>query len=496
MNLASASTPGSAGEQAQQSQRVVWRNTLILVFAQLAGAPLSMLINAVMGRYLGADGVGDYYLATTIAGFAFLVVEWGQGGTMPALVAVDRSRSGDILGAGLVWRALGGVAACGLIVIGAALKGYRHEFQVALALVCLATAVATIGKAIRDVVRGFERTDIAAYSQVGGQVLTAALVVPTLLLHGGLQAAMWANLAASAVLVVPLWLARARVGIGPLVVRPATLRTLFAEGKPFVAGALIVMLQPVIDALVLAELAPAEVVGWHAASRKLINVLIFPANALVGALYPTLCRLWAHDRRGYLETAQSAMRGATTLTVPVAVGCFSFPQVGIQLFGERAFYQAEANLRLLSVFVLLVYLSMTLGTCLSAAGEQRRWTVAQVFCVVFSAVADPFLVPWFQRRYGNGSLGISLGSDLCEVLMLAAGAWIAPRGILDRGVLRTMACALLAGAAMAGVAHLLAFLSPWIAAPVSVVTYLGALLATGGTDRQQLRALMRMMKKG
>jgi O-antigen/teichoic acid export membrane protein len=362
--------------------------------------------------------------------------------------------------------------------------------------VCVASAVSTLGKSIRDVVRGYERADISAYAHVGGQILIVALVVPTLVMGGGLQAALWANLVASAVLLVPLWRVIHPVGIPRLTVRAETLRKLYQDGKPFLLGGLIVMLQPVIDALVLAELAPAETVGWHGAARKLVNVLVFPANALVGALYPTLCRLWVHDRKSYFETARSAMRGATTLTVPVAVACFSFPQVGIQLFGEQAFAQAENNLRVLSVFVLLVYLSMTLGTALAASGKQRPWTAAQVFCVVFSAVADPFLVPWFQRRYGNGGLGISLGSDICEVLMFSAGAWLAPRGILDRGVLRTMACAFLAGGAMAGVAHLLSSLSSWIAAPAAIATYLAALLITGGTDRQQLRSLLGMMKRG
>lgn len=481
--------------QARSSQRVVLRNTLMLVFAQVAGAPLSMLINAVMGRYLGPEGVGHYYLATTIATFGFLVVEWGQGGTLPAMVATDRARAGVLLGSSLAWRAVAALGACVLLTAGAVVKGYGREFQVALALVCLATAIGTLGKSIRDVVRGFERADISAYSHVGGQVLVVVLVIPTLVMGGGLQAALLANLAASALLLVPLWRVIRPVGIGPLSVERETLRTLYREGKPFLVGGLIVTLQPTIDALILAELAPAEVVGWHGAARKLINVLVFPANALVGALYPTLCRLWVQDRQSYFETARSALRGATTLTVPVAVACFSFPHVGIQLFGEQSFAAAEDNLRVLAIFVLLVYLSMTLGTCLSAAGKQRPWTVAQVACVVVSVVADPILIPLFQRRFGNGGLGVAVASDVSEVLMFAAGAWLAPRGIFDRGVVRTLLAALLAGAAMAGVAHLLSGFTAWLAAPAAFVTYLAALLLTGGTDKQQLKGLLRMLSR-
>ena len=75
-------------------QTLVLRNALYLVGAQAVAMPLSILINVLMARYLGAAQFGHFYLAGTFVAFGFLFVSWGQNGTLPAKVARDHARSG------------------------------------------------------------------------------------------------------------------------------------------------------------------------------------------------------------------------------------------------------------------------------------------------------------------------------------------------------------------------------------------------------------------
>ena len=68
-----------------------------------------------------------------------------------------------------------------------------------------------------------------------------------------------------------------------LSVRKAELKSLVRVGMPFVFLNLATALQPNVDAVFLSKLAPAEVMGWFAVSRRLVGVLLFPASALIGA---------------------------------------------------------------------------------------------------------------------------------------------------------------------------------------------------------------------
>jgi O-antigen/teichoic acid export membrane protein len=192
------------------------------------------------------------------------------------------------------------------------------------------------------------------------------------------------------------------IHIGHLSADLGTLKTLLRRGIPFVFMSIAVMLQPSIDAAFLSKLAAVDVVGWHSAARQLVGFLIFPATALVGALYPTLCRLYATDLEAFKRTTRNALRGTSLMVIPVALGCLLYPDIGIAFYDRKSFLPAEMNVRFLSLFVLLLYFTMPLGICVLAAGRQRAWTIVQSSCIVVSLALDPIL-PWFQRRTGNGA---------------------------------------------------------------------------------------------
>ena len=222
-------------------------------------------------------------------------------------------------------------------------------------------------------------------------------------------------------------------------------------------------------------------------SRKLVGVLVFPASALTMALYPDLCRLHGEDVVSFKRLASSSLRMTTILVVPIAAGCALYPEIGIALFSRKAFGPAADDLRILAVFVFLVYFSMALGIALLTAGRQRAWAMVQAVCVVVSVVLNPPLIRWFQAHITNGGLGICVTVVASEVLMVGAGVVLAPKGIFDRSLVRQLFVTFVAGGVMALVAWLLSGLSPFLAAPVAVTAYGVGLFALGGIDKGRNR---------
>jgi O-antigen/teichoic acid export membrane protein len=246
------------------------------------------------------------------------------------------------------------------------------------------------------------------------------------------------------------------------------------------------LLQSNIDAVMLSKLAPVATVGWNAVARRLIGTLVLPASALISAMYPTLARLHAEGGPSYLETTRAALRGTIVLAAPIAVCCWVYRDVGLMIFGHDGFGQAEGNLRVLSIYLFLMYISMPIGSALMAAGHQKQWAISQFVCVAASAILDPLLIPWFQTHYGNGGIGVCIASAVSETAMVAIAIGLFPQRLFDRALILILLKSALAGAAMVGVARLLSIISPFIAAPLVLVTYLGVLWLLGGLDRSQL----------
>ncbi len=491
----SAAHPLSTASPSNNPKRLVVRNTLISLGGQIIGTPLSILVTAIMARHLGAADFGHMYLAWMMTLFGFLFVEWGQGVVLTGTIARDRSLAGVLLGTTLVWRCAAAVFVYALLALGSQLLNYEREFQVVLALVVVQCLFQALSNACQDGVRGFERTDVGAAGQVAQQLLMLVLVVPTLLLGGALRGVLVAQAAASAIVLVMVWWTFRHVGVGKLMIDRPTLKRLLREGTPFMIYGGVITLQPNVDAILLSKLSPEDVVGWHAVARRLIGTLVLPGSLVIGALYPTLSRLFAEDRAQFIETARGALRATVILSVPIAMCCGFYGDIGIQIFSKEGYGPAQQNLVVLAPFLFLMYFSMPLGISILAAGRQKIWAATQFVCVLVSSVLEPFLIPWFQSRYGNGGLGVCIANIICEVVMVAGGIALCEKGILDSrmwlGVLRSLG----AGVVMGGVALLLLGINSFIAAPVALLAYLAALWALGGLGREQLALLRSAISK-
>lgn len=473
----------------------VLRNATLLVVAQALVTPISILINAVAARSLGAASYGLYYQALTFSSFIFLFVEWGQASVLPAKVATDRAAAGELLGSGILFRVSAALVASLVVPMLCALAGYNRDFILVLALMMLWASFATVSAACQDAIRGFERTDFAAASYVGWQLLSAAVVVPVLLRGGGIHGLLIAQAVCAAACAVFVLKMLPRLHVPRLSVRRSTVLELARSGRTFVLFGLVLMLQPMVDAAMLSKFATPDAMGWYAVARKLVGVLTFPASALVVSLYPSLCRLRMQDTESYANTAANALYVVALAVMPIALGCALFPGLGVAIFGLRSYAPAEDDLRILASFILLVYFSMPIGSCLVSSGRQTAWTAVQFGCVVVSAVLDPPLITWFQLHYANGGLGVCIATVASEILMVAAGAWMLPAGILGRLPLKKLGSALLSGAVMAVAAVSLPAVDEVLRAILATLAYFVCLQLTGGVNLLEIRSVLGLVRR-
>ena len=469
--------------------RLVARNTLTLILSQFVTGPLSLLVNAVMGRHLGPEDFGLLYLLFTTTSLVFMVVDWGQAATLTSMVARAPERSGVLLGSALAFRLPLAAAAYGISATSLLLLGHPVSVQLPYLLAFVQTGLASGAGAFNAVLRGHERIPMVVRATLFTALFGAAFQIGALLLGVRLNAFLGVNIAIAAFSFGLSVALLRKVTDDPLRPDWRATRELARTGTTFMFLSAMLALQPYVDAIILARLAPAEVVGWYAAAIKIQGAILFPSTTLAVALYPTLSRLHAESEQAWADLTRSSLEAVALFAVPASLGCLLFADVGIALFSRSTFGPAADNLRLLAPFVFLVYFNIVLGTALTAAGKQVRWAGAQSACVLISLAADPFLVPLFQRRYGNGGLGVGVATVISEVMMATAALVLAGRGLVGGSLIRTLLRTLVAGAAM-GAAALVTRGMWW---PVSIAAALGAYAATlfaiGGVGAGQRRLL-------
>jgi O-antigen/teichoic acid export membrane protein len=494
LTAGAGAAPVAEGGAPRGAGALVVRNMLALVFSQFITTPVSMVVNAVLARSLGAADFGVIYFANTTLLVAFLFVEWGSQ-FLAGEVARSRARAGELFGAALLQR----LAFAGLVLLViphvSSLLGYDERTRTVLLLCGARMAVGTIGTLCSAMFRGFEKLGWHARTAVFGNVLEASLLVPTLLLGGRLRAALIAQLVAASVTTLVQIALLLRLGMGRPQWKPRAIVGLLHGGLGFLVLDLVVRLQPYVDATFLSKLARPEAMGWYSAASRIVGVLLFPATTLAFAIYPTISRLWAEDRASYAALVRLALRAVAMVGVFAATGTALFADIPVNIiYGGERFGPAAANLRILAVYVVLVYASIVLGIAIAAAKRQLRYAVAQSLCVVVSLLLDPILIPRFERLAGNGGLGVSASVVIAEVAMVAAGVFLLPAGVVDRTLGTTLVRSLAAALGMGAVGFALrAF--PFLALPLSVAAYACVLRALGGLDAETLELLRDVFRR-
>ena len=78
------------------SRVAVARNALYLVIGQVSTTALAIVFSAALGRSLGAGDFGLYFLISSFATFAYVVVDWGQQFYIIREVARAPARGGEL----------------------------------------------------------------------------------------------------------------------------------------------------------------------------------------------------------------------------------------------------------------------------------------------------------------------------------------------------------------------------------------------------------------
>jgi O-antigen/teichoic acid export membrane protein len=469
----------------------VVRNAARLAAAQAITAAISFGLTAVLARHLGAAEYGVLYLATAFVQSAFVLVEFGQEYFVVRAVARAPDRSGELLGTGLALRASVALVLC-LPLLGAArLLGYSEPTRDAIAWMVLFHLLSSFANGFALVFRGRERMDVEAAARVAFRALVAAAAIAAVALGGRLRMVLAAHaLGAGAALAVHALLL---LRLGPSVRPRLNARTaaeLVAGGAPFLLYSLVLSLHAAVEAILLSRLASADAVGWYGAATRFTGFLVFPATLFAAALYPTLARLRSADAEGYGRAVRAGLRWILLAGTPVAAAAMFYAGEAVTLvYGGMGFGPAADVLRLLAPYVLLALVDITLGTAVLAADRQLAWAKAKGAAVAFVALLNAVLVPYCQARFANGALGSAAATSAAEMVMLAAGVALVPRGVLNAAVLRDAVRAIAAAALAAVPALLLRDTSYLASAGAAAATYAAALVLLGAFDRGDLAAI-------
>jgi len=384
---------------------------------------LSSLVSLlIVPRYLGADRLGIFAVAGTLATIATLVAGWGTGNQIVKAVAREPARAASVVLHAIalrlaIWSVFALLTAVALVTV-----VHDGTSRAVVVLMLGSAALGLIGNAAGAGLRGNQTIGrlaiIGAFIGVASQGATIFVLVS----GGGLIAlgllGMGFAVVSTSLAVVLFW---RKLGRRVAWSRPV-LVSIASGGFAFLAWEVAMQTYGTIDYILLAALTDAKTVGDYAFALRLAGIPIFAATIVTSSIYPALAAASLTDRPFFKRLLTEGTHVVIAVSLPMAAGLIVLaPQLARLIGGGSQFDSSVPLLIILSLQIPLVAVDTVLGTGLYALDRQKRLALvgwcAAVLNPLFNLAAIPLTVHWF----GNGAIGAAVMTAVTECFV---GAWI------------------------------------------------------------------------
>lgn len=448
-------------------------NSSIMVLSQAITWTASMILTAVLGRYLGDAAYGNLYLAMSFSAIFSVLVAFGLDPQLVRAVARDRSLAGTYLGNSLALKVLLAALAYGLIIVAIQVLNYPPELKLTVAVYSAILLFREVGVSFAVVYQAAENVFYSALGTVVEKVLVCALAV--LLLSRGYGVVAVAAIYVTGAAVNLLWQAffLRRVVQLKLAFDVRTMGLLGKSALPFLLYQGLFTIYGHIDAVLLSVLTEPTVVGWYGAAYRLFETLYFlPGIVSSAVMFPLLARLSDTSPSEFRLVLSKGLNAILILGIPICTGLFVLAEPILRLvYGKPEFLNAVPALRWLAVALFVSYVESVLGAVAVSLNQERKRVFTAVLATVINIGLNLALIPHFQHV---GAAAVTAGT---EFFILCYWFIILPKGLFSPDSLTVFLKATTAAAIMIAVLYALRGQHILVLVPIGGLVYcLSALL--------------------
>jgi O-antigen/teichoic acid export membrane protein len=377
----------------------VLKNTSWLMLFQVLGRLVSILTTIVIVRTLGASDFGKYTLALTLVGLIASFAYLGLDSLATREIPRDHDKGDHVLAGSLLIKVLSSVGAIGISLgIGKLLALPSDTFN-ALAIISITLLFNSLVNSAGALYYGLEKMALgAALVFAQSAVILAFIVLAIKGLAGGLWAVIVAYTAGCAVsgliagiMIVP----RLRRGLNSSFGLSEAM-VMVKEALPFLALGFSLMMYYKVDIIILSKLKGDVSVGEYSAAYRILDSLMFIPAALMGALFPTLSRLFVESKAALSQVCIRSVRYLSMLGIPAATGIALLSDKIIYLLYGPVWENAISPLRILIWAWALIFINCVCPVALNATNRTKTNVFVTFVGIGANIVLNLILIPFLN----------------------------------------------------------------------------------------------------
>ncbi len=372
-------------------------NTLAQFVGKIISTILGLIAIALITRYLGQKGFGEYITIITFLSFFAIVADMGLTLISSQMLSQPNNEKEKIISNLMSFRL---VSAIVLIVI-APFVVFLFPYNETIKIGVIIASFSFVFIALNQILTGFFqyklRTDKISLAEVIGRIAFLLGVIIVWKLNFGLKGILLAMVLSSFINFVWLFKESKKFIKLKLDFDWQLWHKLIKKSWPLAVTIILNLLYLKTDTLILSLIKTPEEVGIYGAAYKVIDVLVTVPFMFAGITLPILSRLWATKKlQQFQQTLQHSFNIMVILALPLIFGAQIFAEKIMVLIAGKNFTASGPILKILIIASSLIFMSCIFAHGVVAIDKQKKVIGAYIFVAITSVIAYIVFIPKYS----------------------------------------------------------------------------------------------------
>lgn len=475
--------------------RKIAHNTIIQAIGKVIGTLFGLVTVALMTRYLGQTGYGQYTTVMTFLQFFGILVDFGL--TLLTVQMISRVNVDEekILSNIFTLRLFSATIFLGLAPITVLFLPYDHVIKLGVAV----TAASYVFIALNSVMTGIFQKNLAmnrvAAAEIGNRLILLVMVAMAVWYNWGLLAILIAVVISNAFQFLLHYIySRPLVKLRFRFDWPVW-REIFHLAWPMAITIALNLIYLRADTLVLSLTRPQADVGIFGAVDKVNDILITLPIMFAGLVLPVLTQAWHQkDTTRFKRVFQKSFDTLSIIAIPLVAGTWLMSRDVMVLVAGKNFAISGSVLNIMILTSFVIYLGSLFGHAIVAINRQKQTIWGYAGSAILSTIGFLIFIPKYSY------FGAAWMSVFSEAIVSASIIFIFYQ---TTKFLPTTKIWLKAAVSAAAMALVLIFMKQFIVTPfllvnvivwlsVSILTYFATLIAIKGVSMETISEIARL----
>lgn len=469
-------------------------NTIIQIVSKIISTIIGLLIVAIITRYLGQNGFGEYTTIITFLSFFGIIADLGL-----TLVTVQQISKPEIdqdkaLGNLLGLRLVSALFFLGLAPVFSLFFPYSLEVKQAIAIAAFSFLFIALNQILVGLFQKQLRMDKVSIAEIANRLFLLVGVILVAAHDYGIIGIMLATTLSSLLsFILHLIFARSFARIS-LRFDWDYWKTLIIMSWPLALTIALNLIYLKADTLLLSlieresEIGVIAEVGIYGAAYKVIDVLVTLPFMFAGIILPLLSKRWAeNDQEGFKQLLQKSFNVMAMFTIPMIAGTQILGTDIMTIVAGNDFALSGPILKVLIFAAGIIFLGNIFAHAVIAIEKQKNIIYAYFFTAITALIAYIFFIP----RYSYfGAAGVTIYS---ETVIAIASFYVVWKYTSFVPKLNTIIKSLIASVAMCIVMILsinIGLDNPLLLCVIGSISYFLFFILLKGLSQDELKSLL------